>query len=139
MADGTLSGGCSCGKVRFTAALSGDEMDACHCSICRKWAGGPFMCVQVADVAFADEASLGVWNSSDWAERLFCRACGTPMMYRLKSGGMTVASAFIWDAPLSLPLKTEIFVDEKPATYAFADVPNQMTGAEVMAAFAGEG
>ncbi len=43
----------------------------------------------------------------------------------------------VFDPPLDLPLTVEIFIDEKPSGYAFAGSTQKMTGAEVMAAFAG--
>ena len=36
-------GSCLCGAVRFTAKNMSKEVGACHCSMCRKWGGGPFM------------------------------------------------------------------------------------------------
>ena len=135
--DGPKAGGCACGAVRFTATVNGDHMDACHCGTCRRWSGGPFMVVNVSDLAVADSAALGVWNSSEWAERLFCKECGTSLAYRTKDGGFVALSAFAFDEPMNLPLGTEVFIDDKPSAYAFSGGTKQMTGAEVFAQFEG--
>ncbi|MEW5422602.1 GFA family protein [Amorphus sp. 3PC139-8] len=137
MTDGPKSGGCACGAVRFAATVKGTHMDACHCETCRHWSAGPLMGVEVQDLTIEDETSLGVWDSSPWAERLFCTRCGTSIGYRMKDGSFTTLSAFVSDTPLDFPLGTEIFVDSKPASYAFAGDAKQMTGADVVAMFGG--
>ena len=45
----SMSGGCLCGAVRFTAAPANHEVGACHCSMCRKWTAGPFLVLDCAD------------------------------------------------------------------------------------------
>jgi len=131
------TGGCACGAVRFSATVKSDHMDACHCGTCRKWVAGPFMGVEATDLAFSADETLGVWDSSEWAERLFCTACGTSFGYRLKDGSFITLSAFAFDEPLDLPLGVEIFVDMKPSTYALAGDAKKMTSHEVIALFQG--
>ena len=76
----TLSGGCLCGAVRFTAAPKSGEVGACHCGMCRKWTAGPFLVLDCADTLKVDDpTNLGVYRSSEWAERCFCKTCGTPL------------------------------------------------------------
>ena len=134
----TLSGGCLCGAVRFTALPEKAEMDVCHCGMCRKWSGGVFMAVPCSGVSVADEQALGVYPSSDWAERVFCKTCGTSLFWRLREGGDGhVAVAFqAFDDLSSFTFAEEIFIDEKPALYAFAGERSRKTGAQVIAEFA---
>lgn len=132
------SGGCACGAVRFTAAVKGEHMDACHCGTCRRWSAGPFMGLEVAQLAFADPSAVGVWASSPFAERLFCPACGSSIGYRMKDGSFTTVSAFVFDEPVEPALGVEVFIDAKPPTYAFAGDTRKMTGAELAALFAGD-
>jgi len=41
------------------------------------------MAVPCADtVSFAGEENVAVYKSSDWAERGFCKQCGTHLFYR---------------------------------------------------------
>ena len=35
----SLTGGCLCGAVRFTAEADDDGIVACHCTMCRRWSG----------------------------------------------------------------------------------------------------
>src|SRR5690349_9964967 len=89
-----LSGGCLCGAVRFAAVAEKREMDVCHCNMCRRWSGGVLMTVPCTDVEVADDTQLGVYPSSEWGERAFCRACGSSLFWRQRSGEGHVAVAF---------------------------------------------
>ena len=134
---GLLSGGCLCGAVRFKAKPEADEIGACHCSMCRKWSGGVFLGVTVdADVEFESETALGVYSASEWGERVFCKTCGSSLIWRAKDGFHTTIAAGAFDPPADFQLVSEIFIEEKPQGYAFANETKQMTGAEVFALFA---
>lgn len=131
------SGGCLCGAVRFTAVPRKLEMDVCHCGMCRRWSGGVLMSVPCSEVTIEDEAELGTFISSDWAMRQFCRKCGTSLFWRLREGGDHVAVAFqSFDDVSPFAFVEEIFIDEKPALYAFAGERTRKTGAQVVAEFA---
>lgn len=133
---GTMSGGCLCGAVRFTAAPTSREVAACHCSMCRRWTAGPFLAVDCeATLAVADRTNLGAYRSSDWAERCFCKLCGTPLFYRLLERNHHFASAEAFDDRSGFRFTSQIFVEEKPAYYDFANETHNMTGAEIFAAF----
>lgn len=131
-----LSGGCLCGSVRFTAVAAKPEMDVCHCNMCRRWSGGVLMTVPCTDVEVADETHLGVYPSSEWGERVFCRNCGTSLFWRQRSGEGHIAVAFpSLDNPVGLAFAEEIFIDEKPELYAFAGERRRKTGEQVVAEF----
>lgn len=131
-----LSGGCLCGAVRFTAAPPSHTYGICHCSMCRRWTAGPFMAIKCGDtVKFDKDADLGLYQSSAWAERGFCKKCGTPLFYKLKGKGDYMVSTEAFDDTSDFKLGSEIFIDEKPAHYAFANDTKKLTGPEVFAAF----
>jgi len=132
-----VNGSCLCGAVTFTVTLKNEHVDACHCDMCRKWGGGPFMNVMAASApVFESDAQLGIYDSSDWAERLFCKNCGSSLMWRMKSNPDQVAIAAS-SVPLSdaADFRLQVFIDEKPAYYAFANDTRKMTGPELIAAF----
>jgi hypothetical protein len=134
---GPKQGGCLCGAVRFTASPKDHEVGACHCSMCRKWTGGPFMVIDCSDtVKVENDSNLGVYRSSEWAERCFCKKCGSVLFYRLVQNGNSYASAEAFDDRAGYALTSQVFIDEKPAYYDFANKTHNMTGAEVFAAFA---
>lgn len=133
----SLSGGCLCGAVRFTAVPEKLEMDVCHCGMCRKWSGGAFMSVPCREVSVTDETALTVYPSSDWGERVFCKTCGSSLFWRLRGGEGHVAVALqSFDNLSPFTFAEEIFIDEKPALYAFAGERPRKTGAQVIAEFA---
>jgi hypothetical protein len=135
--DKPLSGSCLCGAVRFSARPEKLEMDVCHCGMCRKWSGGTFMAVPCGEVKVVDEAALGVYPSSDWAERVFCRSCGSSLFWRLRGrGGPVAVSMQSFDDLSPFTFAEEIFIDEKPSLYAFAGERPRKTGAQVVAEFA---
>jgi hypothetical protein len=130
-----LNGGCLCGAVRFTAVPAKPEFSVCHCSMCRKWSAGPFFAVECGDTfKIADSANLGTYKSSAWAERSFCKRCGSILFYRLTPHNVYEVSLEAFDDRDRFRFDRQIFIDEKPSYYDFANDTPKMTGAEVFAA-----
>jgi hypothetical protein len=80
-----LTGGCQCGAVRYALSAGPSGASICHCRMCQKAGGAPFMAfagVPLADLKFT-RGSPRIFASSDLAERGFCAACGTPLTYRI--------------------------------------------------------
>ncbi|HRE60339.1 MAG TPA: GFA family protein [Micropepsaceae bacterium] len=130
-----LHGHCLCGAVKFTATPKSMIMDVCHCSMCRRWSGGTFMGVDCGgSVKVEDESALGVYHSSDWGERCFCRNCGTTLFWRMRQGPPhVVVAAQAFDDVSRFSFDLEIFIEEQPPNYAFANKTKRMTGAEFIA------
>ena len=133
------SGGCLCGAVRFQAKLEKHEMGVCHCGMCRKWSGGTFMAVECAALDVADESALGVYRSSEYGERVFCRTCGSSLFWRMQDGSVVIASLQAFDDVADFTFSTEIFIDRKPPLYSFANDTKRMTEQEFLSAFAEQG
>jgi len=113
-----MTGRCMCGACDFAAVPTTLESGACHCEMCRKWAGGVFMAVSATDVVFSDASPLKVYDSSDWGERVFCSTCGSTLVWQTKDG------------------TSEIFIDSKPDAFAFVGDHARLTKADVMAKYA---
>ena len=78
---------CLCGAVKLTAP-DVSEVGACHCGMCRRWGGGPFLALHCGtEVKFEGQQKVKTYPSSEWAERAFCADCGTHLYYRLKATG----------------------------------------------------
>ncbi|MCT8974398.1 GFA family protein [Microbaculum marinisediminis] len=131
-------GHCLCGAVRFTATPKSDEMAVCHCSMCRRWSGGVFMAVECDAIEVGDDSSLGVYASSEWGERAFCSSCGSTLYWRMSDGSHTAVSAQAFEDPAAFRFVSEIFVDEQPSNYAFANETQRMTGPELIAMMTGK-
>jgi len=131
-----INGSCLGGCVKVAVSAGTKEVGACHCSSCRKWSGGPLMAIDCGtNVSFDNEDAVSVFNSSDWAERGFCKHCGTHLFYRLKQSQQYIMPVGLFDGLDELLFDHQIFVDEKPAFYNFSNQTKMMTGAEVFAAF----
>jgi hypothetical protein len=81
------SGGCQCGAVRYEVTGPPIRASVCYCGMCQRASGGPFM----AFARYANEnvrwsGALSLFQSSTFAERGFCGACGTPLTYRWIAG-----------------------------------------------------
>lgn len=130
------TGQCLCGAVRFSAVPSKAETGVCHCNMCRRWTAGPFFAVDCDDsLVFQAQDTLDFYRSSDWGERGFCRNCGTPLIWRLHETRHASVSLTAFDEIDDMVFTAEIFIDEKPDIYAFANATKKMTGAEVFAMF----
>lgn len=131
------TGQCLCGAVRFEIDLEDRAYGACHCGMCRRWAGGPFFAVEVHEVKILNGADRArAFKSSDWASRVHCEACGGNLWYRLDVAGIYAVSVGALDDQSDMTLREEIYIDCKPAGYALAGDTTKKTEAEVIAAFA---
>lgn len=132
------TGRCLCGAIRFTVESFETEHHICHCSMCRRWVGGPAFVTAASGVTFEGEEQLGRYDSSEWAERGFCQRCGSSLYYRLKLKDVYLMSVGAFDDPSPFKIAAEIFVDSQPPGYAFAGRFERLTEAETIARFMGE-
>ena len=134
-----VSGGCLCGAVRFTAKLTSHDVAVCHCGMCRRWTGGPLMFVEVDGVPeFEGREAIGIYRSSEVGERGFCTRCGSILLWKVAGEDRYTFAAGALDDPSKLVLTKEIFVEDKPAFYDFANETEKQAGAEAMAGYLGD-
>jgi hypothetical protein len=88
-----------------------------------------------ADVSLSGDDNVSIFDSSKWAERGFCSRCGSHLFYRLKDSGQYIVPIGLFDAELDVRFTSQVFIDEKPAYYAFANETKNMTGAEIFAMY----
>lgn len=128
-----MKGSCLCGAVSITAPDL-NEIAACHCGMCRRWGGGPFMTLHAGpDVTV--QGDVKTYRSSDWAERAFCGTCGTHLYYHLLPVNDYILSAGLFDESSSFLFRRQIFIDKKPGNYDFANDTEQLTEAQVFAQY----
>ena len=128
-----VEGRCLCGVVTFAADDVESGLHICHCSMCRRWAGGPTFSTAAKGVVFRGGENIQRYSSSAWAERGFCKICGSSLFYRLKEPDQYVLSMGAIDDQGSLRIASEIYVDDKPPGYAFAGTHPRLTGEEFLA------
>ena len=130
-------GHCLCGAVKVYAATMSHKLGACHCEMCRRWGGGPFLALDCgSEVNFGGEENIQIYPSSDWAERGFCKICGSNLFYKVKGNNQYFMPAGIFSDLSEVLFDNQVFIDEKPEYYEFTSKTKNMTGAEVMAMYA---
>jgi len=87
-------------------------------------------------VKLSGNGSIGIFQSSEWGERVFCKECGSSLMWRSRDNKHQNVSMQVFDNPQAFELTNQYFIDKKPDNYSFANDTNKMTEAEVMAMFA---
>lgn len=80
----SLEGGCLCGEIRYRVSGLPTHETCCHCSICRRASGAPFV-AWFTTTSSGFEFTSGApaeFDSSESGTRTFCRRCGTPLTFR---------------------------------------------------------
>lgn len=112
----TVTGGCFCGAVKFTLRLPSKWCAHCHCSMCRRIHGAGYVTWVGFDEGHFNldegEQALRWFRSSAEAQRGFCSACGSSMLFKSQrwAGEIHVARGCI-DGP----------IDREPQAHAFHD------------------
>lgn len=136
----SLRGRCLCGAVALSLEPTNRHVSACHCRMCRTWGGGPLMVVESKKPPrFEGEDHIRVYPSSDWAERGFCADCGTHLFYRLKGGSLHAVPVGLLEADPGWQFTEQVFIDEKPDFYGFANSTETLTGEQLFARAAAQG
>lgn len=133
------TGKCLCGKVSLTISDCIDTFGACHCKMCQRWSGSALLSIKTP----ADKLSVNgkeyikTHKSSDWAERAWCDECGSNLWYKITMDGphkdMHFVSIGTLDSIDDLEMVNQIYIDEKPKAFDYANKTKMMTGAEVIA------
>ena len=135
-------GACACGKVSYVIQQSVKSVSVCHCTMCQAWSGGIslYFEAQGNNVKVDGTDNLGIWTSSEWCERAFCKICGSSMYSRVTAAGpmenvhhFAAGTLKNWDGIDHI--ETEIFIDRKPNVYSLKCDSKKMTSTEFFALF----
>jgi hypothetical protein len=125
-----FAGGCQCGAVRYSLTAVPTEPSICHCRMCQKAGGAPFMAftgVKLANLVFTRGAPAK-FSSSEIAERGFCAACGTPLTYQMKGRDRVSVTIGSLDAPALFAPDEQLGVEGRLPWFAtLAALPEQRT------------
>ncbi len=96
-----MTGGCQCGRIRYTVDIDSYDASVCHCRMCQRATGGVYAALTaVKRAAVTWKREPDYYASSKIARRGFCRDCGTPLTFEYVEGSdnldLTVGS---FDAP----------------------------------------
>lgn len=132
------SGQCMCGAVRYEAETGG-AFSICHCKMCQRWSAGVFMGVPTERFRVTTGADvLTVVRTSDWAERAFCRTCGSNIFYKADAMPTPAVTLGSLDDTSGLTPSRQYYIDKKPDGFTIAEQTMTMTEAECIAHFAGD-
>ena len=104
MAEVRITGGCQCGAVRYALTAEPTNPNVCYCRMCQKAFGnvfGSFAGVR-PDQFEITRGAMAWFASSDFADRGFCRDCGTPLAYRFRDRPRISVSLGSLDDPESI-------------------------------------
>ena len=129
MSEDWIAGGCLCGAIKFEVKLPSKWCAHCHCSMCRRAHGAPY----VTWVGFAREQFRLVegtpsrHRSSEAATRSFCGQCGSMLTFESTrwAGEVHVARAAIPGAIDHRPMAHVFFSDKADWVTVGDDLPKR--------------
>ena len=111
-----VKGGCFCGSVRYSFEPDDYLSSNCHCSMCRRTSGAPFvswMAIPLPRFEYTNGEPKRL-NSSSHGARYFCPECGTQLVCTLEEyPEYTYITICSLDEPQDFEPKTEIYTDDR--------------------------
>ena len=122
----SATGGCACGAVRYELRSAPFDAGWCHCRTCQLVSGAPamaFASVATGDFVFTQgEDKVKRFDSSGFGHRLFCGACGTPLVMRVDHQPETIDfTVTTLDDPDAVAPGFHIFRSSRVAWFETAD------------------
>lgn len=119
-----LRGGCFCGEIRYEVGGAPFHLTNCHCSICRRTTGAPFVTwfsVPRSEFRFV-QGTPNRFRSTPKAARTFCPRCGTQLTFEHDdaSGEIDVTTCSL-DQPALLPPQDHTHTSSKLEWIRLAD------------------
>ena len=124
-----LTGGCQCGAVRYALTARPTRPSVCHCRMCQRAGGAPFMAfggVSLAEIEWT--GSPKIFASSTIAERGFCGECGTPLTWRSHGRDRISVTLGSLDDPEAVPPTEQDGIESRLCwTAGIGDLPGERT------------
>lgn len=99
---------CLCGAVSLETAEN-RELHACHCGKCRVWGGGASFTLAAQSPEITGSEHIAHYQSSEWAQRCFCKHCGTHLFVKVGNDYYINAGLFADNAGLK-PLRKSLSI-----------------------------
>jgi len=122
------TGGCLCGSIRYRANDAPQWASYCHCGMCRKASGAPFMgFVQFPNGSFQwRQGDPKRYQSSENVIRRFCGDCGSSLTF--EADGMVFIALGSLDYPEQVMVERHCYASSKLPGIALADELPQFPG-----------
>lgn len=126
----TITGGCLCGAVRYTAEADPSAAAVCHCRDCQKFTGSAFATLvgtskEAVSFAGALKTFSSIGGSGKPILRHFCPECGSSIAEEPSARpGFVVLNVGTFDDPSIAKPAREIFRDDAlPWVHVAGDIP----------------
>lgn len=121
----TIQGSCLCGALRYEIEGPLTLMMNCHCSMCRKHHGAPFVTFAAASLAgfrwLSGEDTIADYASSPNGKRSFCTVCGSVAPMVMAEAGLVVVPAGELEGDLGMRPQSHMFVGSKAPFHVISD------------------
>ena len=97
----TLTGGCLCGAIRYEASGVPSLSAICHCRMCQRASGAPYMGLlfMPSDNVRVTKGGPHIYQSSPTSNRHFCGHCGSPLFFERHTRSLTALMVGSLDDP----------------------------------------
>jgi hypothetical protein len=129
---GAFTGGCQCGRVRYSTPLRPSDPHLCFCRMCQKAVGNYFVALgSVPNAELTMTRGEPSWfNSSDLVRRGFCPHCGTPLFYQGIGDEWTAIVLGSLDSPEAVPPEWQSDTYGKTSWFSGLDTLPESIGSE---------
>ena len=112
----TFTGHCLCGALSIELAGRPKRVSLCHCRMCARHTGAPFVHLAVYDApdVTVNGETYG-YESSSGVDRRGCKACGAPVYIYVDTSKEFEVYVGALDEPGEFPPEYEIFDEHRPA------------------------
>jgi len=114
------TGGCLCGKVRYTVSGSLRPVIACHCQQCRRTSGFHVAATSAPRESVVIVGDVSWFRSSETSKRGFCGICGSNLFWDGPGKNLSIFAGTL-DAPTGLKLVGHIYCADKGDYYEITD------------------
>lgn len=131
--DAEMTGGCQCGAVRYRITMQPLDVSYCHCRMCQRAVGNVFAALVMVrkDRVEWIKGEPAFYESSTAAERGFCKACGTPLVFRYTAGPNIELTVGSFDHPEVLEPKNHYGIESRVPWHVIGDsLPQRATNTE---------
>jgi hypothetical protein len=119
-----LQGGCFCGRIRYEVTGTPFDETSCHCSICRRTSGAPFVAwfsVRPSEFRWRS-GSPSQFRSSTRATRSFCAHCGTQLTFQADDSPDEIdVTTCSLDQPEAVPPRDHTHISSRLRWIALSD------------------
>jgi hypothetical protein len=128
-----INGKCECGEVQYEVAGELKDFCHCHCSVCRRLHGAPFVTwggISRDEFTYVSgETNLKTYSFSGKADSIFCASCGSRIMvaYKPEPDMLYLALGGI-DGDIHCPAGFHQFVGSKAPWFEITDDLPQYDG-----------